>query len=316
MGISLVRFERSDGFQWGSLEGEKVFPWEGSHNLSLADLLKSKMAKSPTKLPAQDLLSLKLLSPVTSPCQIICQGKNYYSHMRETGVKSKDHNILFTKADSALSPAEGEVVRPEGVRLLDYEVELGLVIGRNIERPVKVDKLEDFVAGLVIGNDISARDIQVPQRQWFKGKSFRTFCPVGPLLYLFDASEVSVLKNLELELRVNGKIRQKGNSSQLMHGPEATLEEISRTFDLRVGDLVLTGTPGGVSMQVKTKSFWQELLDLRKSDKEKFAEFVEEQAASGRYLKDGDIVEARIFSEDGKMNLGMQRLRVVNIDRK
>lgn len=257
---------------------------------------------------------LELLSPVTAPCQIICQGKNYLDHLIETGVKpkNKDYNLLFTKSDSSLAPAVGTLWRPEGVRLLDYELELGLVIRKAITGPLDINdyNLHEYVAGLVMANDISARDVQIPERQWFRGKSFRGFCPVGPFFYLMAKEDFARLYDFQLTLSVGGAVRQKASTSQLMHRPPETLSLISRSFDLRPGDLLLTGTPGGVSMRVKPKSFWQELLDLRKTDKEKFARFVEEQAESGRYLKDWDRIEARIRTPGGEIDLGEQRLVV------
>lgn len=262
------------------------------------------------------LNEVELLPPVTSPCQIICQGKNYLDHLLETGVKpaNKDYNILFAKAPSTLAPAVGRLMRPPRVRLLDYELELGLVIGKAFRGPLKItrENISDYVAGLVMANDVSARDIQVPERQWFKGKSLRGFCPVGPWIWLWTREEVECLQDLALELRVNGETRQKSNTKLLMHSPEDTLTEISELFDLDPGDLLLTGTPGGVAMKVKTKSWWYEVREALqgKGDKEKFTEFVAEQSRSPRYLKTGDIIESTICSRDGRIDLGKQRLVV------
>jgi 2-keto-4-pentenoate hydratase/2-oxohepta-3-ene-1,7-dioic acid hydratase in catechol pathway len=265
------------------------------------------------RLPLADI---RLLPPVTPPCQIICQGKNYLDHLVETGVKPKDKefNLLFTKADSSLAPARGGVRRPEGVKLLDYELELGLVIGREIRGETKItdENLHEFVAGLVMANDVSARDIQVPERQWFRGKSFRGFCPVGPVLYLMDREDFPALYDLSLRLTVNGEKRQESSTKLLLHRPPETLSLISRVFDLRVGDLLLTGTPGGVAMRVKPKTRWQEILSAGKSDKEKFADFVREQTVSPRYLRAGDRVEASIRSPDGRLDLGVQAWTVLD----
>ncbi|HEY8278722.1 MAG TPA: fumarylacetoacetate hydrolase family protein [Bdellovibrionota bacterium] len=268
------------------------------------------LAKAALSGSSLDESSLKILSPVTAPCQIVCQGKNYLDHLLETGFRpeNKEHNLLFSKADSSLTSAIGTVKRPEGVKLLDYEIELGLVIGKEIKGPVNVDDkgVGQYVAGLVIGNDVSARDVQIPERQWFRGKSFRNFCPVGPVFYFMEPSDWAQLYSLNLELKVNGQIRQKASTGQLMHRPPETISLISRVFDLRVGDLILTGTPGGVSMKVPPKKKWEEIADLFLSDKAKFAGFVQAQEASGRYLKNGDKVEASIVSADGKIDLGKQ----------
>lgn len=315
MGIPIVRFERRDGLvSWGRFESGLIRPIPGEAD-NLGNFLANRVWKqSPTReefRPGE----VKFLSPVTAPCQIVCQGKNYSDHRAETGVKSdgKGDNILFTKADSCLAPPVTEVRRPGGVRLLDYELELGLVIGAPVSAGVTVtpENLHEFVYGLVMANDISARDVQVPQRQWFKGKSFRGFCPVGPVLYLFDPEEIPLLQDMEMQLCVNGEVRQRANTSQLIHGPADTLREISRIFDLRPGDLLLTGTPGGVAMRVKAKSWFGEFMGTFQNEQEKFRRFVEEQARNPRYLKDGDKVESTLRSADGRIDLGKQSWTVV-----
>jgi len=169
MGIPIVRYECKNGLvSWGRLEGSIVRPIPGAAD-SLSSFLSHKIWKQQPAREEIPLSDVKLLSPVTAPCQIICQGKNYLDHMLETGVKPSPQgkNILFTKADSALAPPLGSIHRPKGVRLLDYEIELGIVIGAPIDGPKQISEnnLSEYVAGLVIANDISARDIQVPQRQ-------------------------------------------------------------------------------------------------------------------------------------------------------
>lgn len=316
MGISLVRFETKTGPEWGALKHDEVILL-GAAPASLGDFLRSDWrSRIGSALPTLRLEDIKLLSPVTAPCQIICQGKNYLDHLVETGMKpkDKDFNLLFTKADSTLAPPSGKVRRPEKVSLFDYELELGLVLGKAVGADAEItdENLHEYVAGFVMANDLSARDVQIPERQWFKGKSFRGFCPVGPVLYIPDRAEFPKLFELELELKVNGKVKQKAKTAQLIHGPAATLQEIAGIFDLRPGDLLLTGTPGGVAMRVKPKAWWEELLAALKSDKQKFAEFVSEQGASGRYLKAGDKIESSIRTPDGSIDLGMQRLMIEN----
>jgi 2-keto-4-pentenoate hydratase/2-oxohepta-3-ene-1,7-dioic acid hydratase in catechol pathway len=308
MGISLVRYVNKSGeATWGAREGEAVRPLATQFG-TLKELLRSSQWQMEgNTLPAN---TLEYLSPVTAPCQIICQGKNYLDHLLETGVRpqNKDFNLLFSKADSSLNPPAAPVIRPPQVELLDYELELGLVMKRDLAEPTTITEanLPDYVAGFVIANDVSARDVQVPQRQWLKGKSFRTFCPVGPVLYLPAREEFQQLLNLELHLTVNGETRQKANTKQLMHRPAETLTEISSIFTMRTGDLLLTGTPGGVAMKVKSATWLDEFRGTFKSEKEKFKAFVEEQKKSPRYLKPGDRVEGTIRSADGKIDLGRQ----------
>ncbi|RZA04176.1 MAG: FAA hydrolase family protein, partial [Proteobacteria bacterium] len=221
MGISLVRYLNKEAkATWGTLEGETVRPLSRQF-ATLAELLNANQwEQEGATIPGN---GLEFLSPVTAPCQIICQGKNYLDHIIETGVKpkNKDFNLLFTKADSSLNAPNAPVQRPPQVKLLDYELELGLVIKKPITQATTItpEMLPDYIAGFVMANDVSARDVQVPQRQWLKGKSFRTFCPVGPILYLPTREEFSQLLNLELHLTVNGETRQKANTKQLMHQP-------------------------------------------------------------------------------------------------
>lgn len=314
VGIQIVRFQRADGMvSFGRLESKVIRPIPGPAD-NLGSFISNRTWQQATTREEFSLGEVKLLSPVTAPCQVVCQGKNYLDHLLETGTKpaNKDFNILFSKADSTLASPQGDVVRPSGVRLLDYELELGLVMKTAIvgEKNITDDTLHEYVAAVVMANDLSARDVQVPQRQWFKGKSFRGFCPVGPILYLLDENEFPRLNDLELRLKVNGELRQAANTKQMMYKPADTLSEVSRIFDMRPGDLLLTGTPGGVAMKVKAKSGLEEAVDAFRSDKEKFASFVEEQAQSARYLKDGDLIESTICSSDGVVNLGEQSLRV------
>lgn len=308
MGFAIVRFDAGWGVRVG--DGVRRLPTSAA---SLAELLREDVPA--LARDASEIVKVsRFLSPVTAPCQIVCQGKNYLDHLIETGVKpqNKDFNLLFAKADSSLAPPSGVLRRPPGVRLLDYEVELGLVIGRPVTEPTTVGEadLGCFVAGLVLANDVSARDVQVPERQWFRGKSFRGFCPVGPVFYFMEPADWARLYSLDLLLTVNGAVRQKASLGQMMHRPPETLSLISSVFDLRVGDLILTGTPGGVSMRVPPKPRWEEIADLFLSDKVKFARFVEAQEASGRYLREGDRVEASIRTAGGEIDLGKQELFV------
>ena len=131
--------------------------------------------------PAVPLSSVTALNPVPG-ARVYCQGANYRSHMLESGMDpDRAFNMLFTKSTASLSGPEDDIVRPPHVRLLDYEVELGIVLGKAITGPVTVteDDLAEYVGAFVVANDVSARDVQLPQGQWYKGKSYRTFCPVG-----------------------------------------------------------------------------------------------------------------------------------------
>jgi 2-keto-4-pentenoate hydratase/2-oxohepta-3-ene-1,7-dioic acid hydratase in catechol pathway len=200
---------------------------------------------------------------------------------------------------------------PRHVRFLDYEIELGLVIKRDIIRKTSVTdaNLEEFVAGLVIVNDYSARDIQIPQMQFYKGKSYRTFGPVGPYLCLLERRDVPQIKALELRLTVNGEVRQKDTTANLVYGPAETLTELSSLQDLFAGDLIATGTPSGCALTIPSPSRQRIAGLLPEATRWKI--FLQLQARRSQYLKIGDVVEASIIGKAGTIDLGMQRNIVV-----
>ena len=313
MGQPLVRYiaKRGEEPRWGVVFGDAVRPLT-TRAATMSELLASGSRFNPGRGAGLPLKRVQILSPVTPPCQVICQGKNYDDHIRETGSDpaQKSFNLFFQKATSSLAPPSGTLQRPPGVKLLDYEIELGLVIGRAIRGPLQLEKqdLARYIAGLVIGNDISARDIQVPQGQWFKGKSFRGFCPVGPVFYHTTAGDLERLAELQLELRVNDSVRQQALAGQMIFPPHETLSELSTIMDLEPGDLILTGTPAGVSMQVK-QGLKTSLAQAFLPPSRLWPLFVNNQLERP-YLNDGDQITASIRTNDGAIDLGMQELTV------
>lgn len=318
MGWQIIRYAQRSKIQWGVVRGDVVTAVPGAY-ASLAEFLTDGGAKhvrtyglgSDGVSPSIPLASIEPLSPVTAPCRIIGQGTNYQAHRRETGTHHS-FNLIFAKADSSLTSPRGPVVRPRGVQLLDYELELGLVVGRAIMGPVQVraDRLEEVVAGFVMANDISARDVQIPEQQWFHGKSFRTFCPVGPYFYLLDEGDARRLGTLRLRLWVNGQLRQDATADQLIYGPAATLDFLSKALDLAPGDLLLTGTPGGVALRPPT-GLARRLGDLLPPARRMRA-FVAAQRKRPEYLHDGDIVTSTIATPDGAIDLGRQEWQVAS----
>jgi 2,4-diketo-3-deoxy-L-fuconate hydrolase len=318
MGTKVVKIlDISGKSQWCVWEKNELFPLRQqprNHQELLSDFGPDKLTYLASAPIAPE--TARFLSPLDPPCQIICQGKNYLDHLLETGTKpaNKDYNLLFTKAASSLASPRGELRRPKGVKLLDYEIELGLVLKREINGPqnISASDVATYVGALIMANDVSARDVQVPQRQWFKGKSFRGFCPVGPVLYLLGDDDKNIFSDLLLQLKVNGQVRQQASTKQMMYEPADTLSEISTIFDLTVGDLILTGTPGGVAMNIKPGNTWQRLREKFLSDKEKMDLFLASQMQSSRYLNNGDTIESSIRSSDGSVDLGTQRLLVTD----
>lgn len=314
MPVYVVRFEHQARIRWGVLRDGQILEISGNF-LTTGDLLRSVSYRELAGLRGSsiDENAVKLLSPVTRNQLFVCQGANYRQHMIESGVdpEVKKYNMIFTKAPSCIVAADSDVVIPKRVRFLDYEIELGLVLRRDIDGPLDVNEgnLHEVVAGAVIVNDYSARDIQIPEMQFYKGKSFRTFGPVGPRLALLDASEIGVLRRLELVLTVNGEVRQKDTTANLVFGPAETLSELSRVHDFAAGDLLSTGTPAGCALSVPSpvKQKFGALLP----EKKKWQIFLDVQAKRKEYLKPGDLVEARIRSNDGLLDLGMQRNLIV-----
>lgn len=210
-----------------------------------------------------------------------------------------------------MAPADTDVVRPRHVRLLDYEVEIGLVLRRAITGPVKVTEanLADYVGALVLHNDISARDVQLPQTQFYKGKSYRTFGPTGPWLTLVDAQDLARLNDIAVKLEVNGEVRQQALAAELSYKPAETLTELSEIQDLAPGDLVVTGTPGGTA--VKAPGKLKMLVARFMPEQKRWQMFIENAMKDPDYLKDGDRILASAKTADGSIDLGMQHNTVV-----
>lgn len=319
MSCNIVRFRQGEETKWGVEDHSFIYPLANNFS-TLSDfiqhgILEAKdLAKKKNHEPVH-IDTIELLSPVTGPCQIICQGLNYSSHVNETGADREvsKYNLLFSKAPSALTKPKSDIIRPEGVKLLDYEIELGLIIRKNITKSYQVndENISDLIAGIVMVNDISARDIQIPQGQWFKGKSFRTFCPTGPFLCLLDKDDFKKLFCLELKLWVNEQLRQNATTADFLFKPVETLTEISKIMDLYTGDLLITGTPGGVALQAPGR-LKKKIATLLFSETRLMEIFVKKQMSIPYYLKDGDIIKSTIMTSDGSINLGKQELRVVS----
>ncbi len=324
MGLSIIRYRQpgSDQATWGRLEKGLVYalPWEDRELRGVLEHLAQRRAAAadggtPTGL---SLAEVELLSPLTPASTLLCQGLNYASHQQEAGMHKAaidpQDNLLFIKSSASLTGADNDIIRPTGCELLDYEAELGLVIGKPIVAPTDVprDALGDYVAGFIACNDVSARDQQLggPAMQWFRGKSYRTFCPAGPVLYLLDDGEIDYVDRLNVKLWVNGELRQSASTAQLLHKPHDTLGFASRFANLHPGDCLLTGTPGGVALNMNLKTGLAVLLNMR-NDARRLAKLRAAQGGSPDYLRDGDVVELEICSEDGQISLGRQRNRVV-----
>ncbi len=224
-----------------------------------------------TALAKVDLGSLPLVSgnPRLGPCvagtgKFICIGLNYSDHAAETGATVPPEPIIFMKATSAIVGPNDNVIIPRGSQKTDWEVELGVVIGKTAKYVSEADAL-DYVAGYCTAHDVSERAFQTERHgQWTKGKSCDTFGPIGPWLVTKD--EVADPQNLPMWLKVNGQMMQNGSTKTMVYGVAYLVSYLSQFMSLRPGDIISTGTPPGVGMGLKPP----------------------------RYLKAGDVVELGI----------------------
>ena len=309
MALHVLHYLHHGRAQWGVVANGTITPIPGEFKTT-AEFIEANPVERLFVLSAPTIpeSEVQWLSPVTANQQFICQGANYRQHMIESGMDPdvKKFNMIFTKATSCIVPADSPVVKPNEVQFLDYEIELGLVLKRDVtsREIVTDDNLHDYIAGAVIVNDYSARDIQIPQMQFYKGKSYRTFGPVGPYLCLLEKQDIPKLKELVLTLTVNGAVRQNDSTAGLVYGPAETLTELSGVHDLRAGDLLATGTPSGCALSIPSPEKMRAAAQL--PDAEKWRLFLKMQEERPQYLRAGDVVEARIVSHDGSINLGVQ----------
>lgn len=276
----------------------------------LADRAAVEAAKASTSPVAVD--TLNLLSPVTKPCRVVAQMTNFASHVKDAGLDPKTIPLtFFRKSSASISGPFDPIVKPAHVKFLDYEVEIGLVIGRDIPVGTTISEqdLPDLIAGLVVTNDVSARDIQLPQTQFYEAKSYPTFTPAGPALVLLDGDELKRFGQLRLRLSVNGQERQNALvEGDMMYAPLKALRSLTRFQDLAAGDLILTGTPVGTALSAPPKPV--EMISRLLPPAVKWKAFFKSQAANPKYLKDGDVVETSVRTDDGAIDLGAQRATV------
>ena len=188
----------------------------------------------------------RLGPPISRPSKIVCIGLNYQKHAEETGADIPKEPIIFFKATSAIVGPNDNLIIPKGSSKTDWEVELGIVIGKKANYVSKHDAM-DYVAGYVLHNDYSEREFQIERGgQWVKGKSCDTFAPIGP--YLVTKDEIKDPNNLNLWLRLNGKMMQNSNTSDMIFDVPTVVSYLSEFMSLLPGDIISTGTPFGVGL--------------------------------------------------------------------
>jgi len=259
----------------------------------------------------------QLVSPVTPDSRLVCQGLNYQEHAAEAQHAARRSNLIFAKASSSLNGPFAPIVRPPEVELLDYEVEIGLVLRTALTAGVEVTdaNIGTYVAGVVLCNDVSARDTMFGASflQWFHGKSYRTFCPAGPVFYSLSPEEVSAtLNGLSIKLWLNDELRQSAASAQLIYKPAETLAHLARYLDLDGGDMLLTGTPGGVTSPASPKLVEILKTHLMADDARRDALRIE--MTKGRpFMKAGDVVKATLHDDLHGRALGGQANTIVEM---
>ena len=213
-----------------------------------------------SKLESLDLSTLPELSSnerigpcVTKPGKFVAIGLNFSDHAAETGAKVPTEPITFMKATSSISGPNDDVEIVHGSNKLDWEVELGIVIGKEAKH-INESQSQDYILGYCLVNDISEREWQIEQMgQWTKGKSHDTYGPIGP--YLVTKDEIADINNLKMSLDVNGKRMQTGNTSTMIFNVDVIVSYLSKFMSLQTGDIITTGTPPGVGMGMKPQQF-------------------------------------------------------------
>ncbi|MER6632656.1 fumarylacetoacetate hydrolase family protein [Streptomyces sp. NPDC000987] len=310
MSINVLR--TSDG--WWVVRGDRAVAVD-TDAVTTAELLADRdavRAAAASGEPGTPVAGLAALSPVTTPCRVVAQMVNYRSHARDSGFTGEIPPAFFRKASGSVSGPDDAVVRPAHVRLLDYEIELGLVMGAPLPVGTAVEEadLPTYVAGLVITDDVSARDVQLTRTQFYESKSYPTFTPTGPYLALLEPEDFVHLPDLRLRLSVNGEPRQDRTLADMIVRPARALTLLARFQTLDPGDLLLTGTPGGTALKAPPKAV--EKIASLLPPAIKWKAFFKAQARNPHYLRDGDVITATIATPDGRIDLGEQRTPVTD----
>jgi len=216
----------------------KEFLFDGWYNE-----IKNKIGDLPYE---ENISKFKLLSPIPNPNKIICLAFNYSDHAEEQGLQAPEDPVIVIKPRTTLTSTESDIVCPDFVSELDYEVELAVIIGKNCKN-VSVEDASKAVFGYMVFNDVSARDIQFKDKQFTRGKSFDTFAPCGP--WITTADEIKDAQNLKMTTKINGELRQNSSTSKMFLKIPEIISKISRVMTLEKGDIIATGTPAGVALK-------------------------------------------------------------------
>ena len=231
------------------------------------DEIKNKINDLPFE---ENISKYKLLPPIPNPNKIICLAFNYIDHAKEQGLQAPEDPAIVIKPRTALNSTDSDIICPDFVTQLDYEIELALIIGKNCKN-ISVEDANSAIFGYMVFNDVSARDIQFKDKQFTRGKSFDSFAPCGPWITTKD--EIQNPQNLKMTTKINGELRQNSSSNNMFIKIPEIISKISKVMTLEKGDIISTGTPAGVMLNKPNAVF----------------------------LKDGDKVEMEI-EKLGKLN--------------
>jgi 2-keto-4-pentenoate hydratase/2-oxohepta-3-ene-1,7-dioic acid hydratase in catechol pathway len=247
--VSLQQAARNAGVSPEPFAGMLPFLWAGEGSIEQARQLIAGGAGG----SAVALSQVKLLPPVPRPGKIVAVGLNYRDHAMESGAtQPPKYPILFAKFPNSITGPEDPIVMPVGDSQIDYEAELAVVIGKK-GKTIPAAKAFEYVAGYMPLNDVSARTWQFGDKQWVRGKSPDTFCPIGP--YLTTRDDVPDPQTRAIRARVNGAVLQDSNTSKMIFGVRELVEFISASITLEPGDIIATGTPDGVGVFRKPQIF-------------------------------------------------------------
>ncbi|MFQ5782088.1 MAG: fumarylacetoacetate hydrolase family protein [Nitrosopumilus sp.] len=216
----------------------KDFLFEGWYNE-----IKNKIEDLPYE---EDISKYKILTPIVNPNKIICLAFNYRDHAEEQDLKAPEDPVMVMKPRTSLTGTESEIVCPDFVTKLDYEVELAVIIGKTCKN-ISIEDAPNTIFGYMIFNDVSARDIQFKDKQFTRGKSFDTFAPCGPWITTID--EIQDVNNLKMTTKINGELRQNSSTNKMFIKIPEIISKISKVMTLEKGDIIATGTPAGVALR-------------------------------------------------------------------
>ena len=249
--MRFARYHTGGAPRWGVITDETITPTAALETAVTYERLAtpgfvSRVAQRlrSTAAVAEPLSAVQLCAPVPRPGKIICVGLNYHDHATEQDKQPPERPLLFTKSPSAVIGPDDAVIRPEAIEQLDYEAELAVVIGRTA-RAVSAAAATGYIAGYTALNDITGRDAQVADGQFFRGKSYDTFAPMGPTLVPTTALDPGALA---VSSTVNGEQRQASTTAELIFDVPTLIAYISAITTLEPGDVISTGTPGGVGV--------------------------------------------------------------------